>query len=117
MNLQLFCNQKNDKIKVVKSFDELLSIVEFSSIKGIGGLTKYDTALRIGNFIDFFPDKIYLHAGALQGAEIILQRKITESYIYVNDLPKPFQTSDLSTADIENMLCICKKSFASLWKK
>jgi hypothetical protein len=47
------------------SFDELFQMVDnaIGGIHGIGPLTVYDTACRIGEYLNLKPEKIYLHAG------------------------------------------------------
>ena len=54
--------KKLDELSNCKNFDCLLKIVEACAkqIKGIGELTIYDTALRIGFYLDIYPDKVYL---------------------------------------------------------
>ena len=38
---------------------------------GIGSLTVYDTATRIGAFLKLEPDRVYLHAGTRDGARAL----------------------------------------------
>lgn len=104
--------EKKNEIKKVQSFDDLISIVDNCRIKGISDLTIYDTAHRIGEFIKKYPDKVYLHRGTRTGAEILLG-KIKESYITISQLPQPFQTSNLTAAEIEDVLCIYKDRLRS----
>lgn len=102
---------KINEIKNSKSFDELFSIMEGSSIKGIGELTVYDTANRIGAFMNLYPEKIYLHAGTLVGAKKILGN-VSDKYLLKSDLPKEFQRKDLACWEIEDILCIFKHAFS-----
>ena len=53
--------RKADQLILCKKFDEVYSIVEQAGIKGIGPLTVYDTAQRIGAMLKIKPDKVYLH--------------------------------------------------------
>src|SRR5947209_2442729 len=50
-------------IRSAQDFETLLTIVDKSRTKGIGELAIYDTAIRIGSYLNLEPDKIYLHAG------------------------------------------------------
>ena len=98
---------KIDQIRTVKSFDDLISMVQSCKVKGIGPLAIYDTAQRIGCYLEIYPDKIYLHSGTRTGAEILLG-PIKGNYIMPNQLPQPFQIKDLSASEIEDILCIYK---------
>jgi hypothetical protein len=99
--------QKLSSLKKVKSFDEILCILRLARIHGIGELTIYDTASRIGAFLNLFPNKIYLHAGTKIGAKNLLG-KVSANYILKTDLPKQFRRSDLACWEIEDILCIFK---------
>jgi hypothetical protein len=98
---------KLDKVENAKSFDELISVIESCRIKGISDLAIYDTAHRIGSFLGQQPQKVYIHRGTRTGAEIFCG-KIKGNCITIDKLPKPFQDSDLTAADIEDILCIYK---------
>ncbi|WP_282774577.1 hypothetical protein [Phaeodactylibacter xiamenensis] len=100
-----------DKIEAAKTFDELLKVVESCKIKGVGELTCYDTANRIGAKLKLKPDLIYLHAGTKKGAEKLLGMKLRDKCIRKVDLPAPFQTDELTPAEIEDILCIYKDRF------
>jgi len=98
---------KKDNLTKVRTFSELISIIESCKITGIGNLTIYDTAHRIGNYLGIQPDKIYLHRGTKTGA-INLLEKIDSKYITKSHLPIPFQNANLSCSEIEDILCIYK---------
>lgn len=104
-------NDKKDEIQNSKTFDELLRIVENCKLKGIGELACYDTANRIGAKLGLTPDVIYLHAGTKKGAEKILGTRLTQKYLRKDELPIIFQNSDLTSAEIEDILCIYKDRF------
>ena len=91
-----------------KHFDELFSLVDSVRVHDIGPLTKYDAAHRIGCYRKLLPDKVYLHNGALLGAEYLLKTRIRERSISKLQLPSPFHSEDVSCADIEDILCIYK---------
>jgi len=57
-------------LKTAPSFDELLQTVDNAvhSLRGIGELYTYDTALRIGAYLRKLPERVYLHAGTRVGA-------------------------------------------------
>jgi len=58
------------KLNRARDFDELHKLVTraIGSIHGIGRLTVYDTALRIGAKLSLAPDRVYLHTGTRTGA-------------------------------------------------
>ena len=99
-----------DSISNVNNFEDLIRIVRTSRVYGIGELAIYDTAVRIGAFLDIWPDKIYLHAGAKIGA-LALNPNLLNDIISKDDLPPDFRTSDLSCYELEDILCIYKKMF------
>lgn len=101
---------KIGSIGTVKSFKELHEIVKSSKIKGIGELCIYDTAERIGIFLNIFPDAVYLHRGTRDGAKKIIGR-IKGNLLLKKDLPTPFQRNDLSYSELEDILCRYKNFF------
>jgi hypothetical protein len=86
-------------------FDAVHRLVDESirGIDGIGPLTVYDIAHRIGAYLRKEPTRVYLHAGTKVGALALgIEDDVFDSRI----LPKPF--SRLSAAEIEDCLCIYK---------
>jgi len=86
-------------------FDALHKLVdvEIRQIKGIGPLTVYDIAHRIGAYYRKAPEYVYLHAGTRIGATVF---GIKGDSFDPKILPKEF--SCLSPAEIEDCLCIYK---------
>jgi hypothetical protein len=93
------------------SFDDIMEIAYEARIPGIGELAVYDTAIRIGSYLDIWPENIYLHAGARVGAYAIVPN-LNSNVISREELPEPFRSSDLTGYDLEDMLCIYKKVFS-----
>jgi len=60
------------KLARASSFAELHRAVEneIGDIKGIGALTVYDIAHRIGAQFEKAPERVYLHAGTRIGAQV-----------------------------------------------
>jgi len=103
LNAEQTLQAAKEKIENLNSFDQLHDLVreEIGKIKGIGSLAIYDITHRIAAFLQFEPQKIYLHAGTRLGARFLgLSGDVVES----NKLPKVF--SKLSPAEIEDCLCI-----------
>lgn len=95
------------------SFDQLYTVVEeeIGGIYGIGLLTTYDIAQRIGAYLKLRPQKVYLHAGAKRGAQILKvgrgKRKV-ERQAFHPDLQR------LQPQFIEDFLCICQQDLVRL---
>ncbi|WP_146193069.1 hypothetical protein [Maritimibacter sp. 55A14] len=100
---QLLAN--SESISAAQDFDALLVVVNHTirSIRGIGELTVYDTAHRIGAFLGLAPEKVYLHAGARTGAAGL---GFSGKMIEKDQLPAAF--APLTAAEIEDCLCIYK---------
>ncbi len=83
-------------------FAALHSIVvrEVGQVAGIGPLTVYDVALRVGAFLGKVPDLVYLHAGTKAGAAVF---GLSGEGIDPKELPAPF--SRLTAAECEDCLC------------
>lgn len=99
-----------------KTFEDILKICEKVTIKGIGELTAYDVAFRLGYQMvhlqnaseKLLPDKIYLHAGTKQGAlklEVI-QKWSRKKSLTLEELPEWLQKEPPYI--IENFLCVYK---------
>lgn len=114
IKLNIFAEQlklKENEISKTKSFDELLSTIEKVKCFGIAKLAKYDTATRIGAYLNIFPDKIYLHTGTKVGAKNLLGNIDEKKYLLLKDLPKEFLKHDLTASEFEDILCIFKDNF------
>lgn len=104
---------KVDFISKSSSFENLHSLIRdhIGIIKGIGPLTVYDVAHRIGAYLNLSPKLIYLHAGTLTGAKAF---KLRGECISPAMLPAPFRR--LSAAEIEDCLCVYKDRFQRITK-
>ena len=80
---------------------------EIWSIRGIGDLTVYDIAQRIGAFRKLSPRYVYLHAGTKEGASAL---GLSGERILPSDLPLAF--SQLTPSEIEDCLCLFKAQLA-----
>lgn len=99
-------------VREAKTFDDILSIVLNCRIKGFGELAVYDTAIRIGSFLNIEPSKVYIHAGARKGVVVLeskgylLQGSSSKAFLAQCDLPIPMQK--LKAAETEHFLCSMK---------
>lgn len=94
-------------IERCESFHALFRIVRraIGGIPGIGELTVYDTALRIGAKLDLHPDRVYLHAGTRAGAKA-LRLDHGADWLSLDALPVAMRK--LSPQQVEDILCIYK---------
>ena len=94
-------------LRQARSFEELYETISslIRSIPGIGELTVYDTALRIGSKLGHEPAVVFLHAGTRKGARC-LGLNVSREFIPVSELPRAFQR--LKPREIEDVLCIYK---------
>ncbi len=76
---------------------------QIGGIKGVGDLTVYDIADRIGAYFGKAPERVYLHAGTRIGARAF---DIRGDLFDPKILPQPF--SRLAPSEIEDCLCIYK---------
>jgi hypothetical protein len=94
-------------LKKSDTFEELHGKLSdlVGNIKGIGALYLYDTAFRIGAFLNLEPVYVYLHAGTSRGAKN-LGLKQTYGLINLNILPPALKK--LRAWEVEDILCIYK---------
>lgn len=93
-----------------RSFKLLHELLEKKRLKGVGPLTCYDTAQRIGYALGFPPeDYVYLHAGAQLPGE----KKEIDGHVATSELAKEL-TAAFPAYHIENLLCIYKNELATI---
>jgi len=100
-------------LKQCQTFAELHDTVRevIGDIRGIGPLTIYDTALRIGAYLGLEPGKVYLHAGTREGAKS-LGFGPRRRYLQLSELPEPFH--NLKPREVEDCLCIYKTDLSAI---
>ena len=91
----------------LKTFSELYELVAqtLRPIPGIGLLTIYDTAHRLGAYLKFSPEHVYLHAGVRVGAKALALPEWKDK-LPMSAFPKAFQR--LRPEQVEDCLCIYK---------
>lgn len=104
-----------NQVRECKSFHELWLLLyqllkptegPIKPVKGLGDLYIYDTALRLGAYLCLTPDKVYLHAGTLEGAKRFGFIASSKAWLEVNELPEDLQK--LPPHELEDVLCIYK---------
>lgn len=95
------------------SFDQVFEIVSECRVKGFGELSIYDTSLRISSFLNLEPDKVYLHAGARKGVEILEEKGYVrpgvskQKWVEMHDLPEEMKV--FSAKEAEHFSCSKKE--------
>jgi signal recognition particle subunit SEC65 len=103
------------------TFQDLYELVRKTiAHPGIGELTVYDIAKRIGAKIKVMPDIVYLHCGALDGAHSlnrimkgVLSEDIKKRRLPMKSLPEELKV--LEPYQVENFLCNFKKKLEVLY--
>lgn len=101
--------ESKELLRQCKDFEELYRLVDetIRPISGIGELTVYDTADRLGMHLRRAPERVYLHAGTKDGARRLgLDDGPT---IAMEELPEPLR--ELEPYEVEDCLCIYKDHF------
>ncbi|HKU17643.1 MAG TPA: hypothetical protein VJP80_00020 [Candidatus Saccharimonadales bacterium] len=102
------------ELEAASSFEELHDVVHATicDISGIGKLTVYDTALRIGAFRGLAPRNVFLHAGTRVGARK-LGLDTSQEFLPFSIFPTELRV--LKPREIEDVLCIYKHRFNAAW--
>ncbi|WP_100629838.1 hypothetical protein [Algoriphagus formosus] len=101
------------------SFDQIFEIVTECKVKGFGELSIYDTSLRISSFLSIEPEKVYLHAGARKGIQILeekgyVNRGISQQkWVEMKDLPEELNV--LTPKEVEHFSCSKKDQLEKLF--
>jgi len=94
----------------VKDFDTLYDWLDTIKPAGIGPVTLYDVATRIGAYLGYEVQSLYLHAGVHLGwARLHGKRMPLILRIPKDELPLPLQS--LPTDEIEDFLCCYREMF------
>lgn len=110
--------RKKMLIHNVADFNELYEHIESCRIRGIGRLTIYDCAIRIGYILkpQILPTDVYLNAGAFKGAQALYELEILREkprYIMPIDCFPGF-LDGMSAIFIEDYLCVNHKILESI---
>ncbi len=99
------CLSRNKQSDSFKDFDDIYSWIKSITkpTDGLGLVTTYDVARRLGAWLRVQPKMVYLHGGAAEGAKKL---GIKGEIVSLNDFPKEIQS--LGATHAENFLCICK---------
>lgn len=109
----------------VDDFDDMHDYLDNIKPYGIGPVTVYDVAVRIGAYLGIEPYSVYMHAGVRQGFRAMSEalerigypkanwyiRNINRDKIPVNNFPKPLDS--MRADDVEDILCTYREVFDS----
>ena len=94
------------------NFDDLHRRIQVAigSLHGVGELMVYDTSLRIGAKIGYFPQRVYMHSGTRVGARA-LGLNWRADCLEISAFPQELRA--LEPHEIEDCLCIFKAQLGS----
>ena len=101
-------------------FDAIHDLLDEIKPRGIGPVTVYDVATRVGAYLGIEPESVYLHAGVKQGIKALEEKGIMDSG--TSRLPRvpmylfPPPWDEMKADDVEDMLCTYREVFES-WQK
>lgn len=104
--------RRASEIRSSPDFEALITLVEHctTGIRRFGVLAVYDTSLRLGAYLDLWPEVVYLHAGTMKGC-CALGIATLNGQVTMDKLPRPIQV--LKPHEAEDFLCIYKEQFAN----
>ena len=93
-------------IRTAADFEELHDLLHgiIGGVPGIGALTVYDIATRIGAHLGLEPKYVFVHSGVRVGARAV--GHVGRPRLALDELPRPFRR--LSPGEAEDCLCIFK---------
>jgi len=95
------------------TFGSLYSYIEMIATPGIGPMTIYDVAVRLGAYTKVRPSAIYLHAGTLAGLKALgLSTKGCFMSYPMELLPAVLRNKDPD--EVEDFLCTYRLAFEGL---
>ena len=105
--------EKHDELQRCKSFHELWLLIgkTLEPVRGIRELYVYDTALRIGAYLNLLPNRVYLHRGTRDGAKKFGFVTKKNEWLNIDELPDILR--ELPADEIEDILCIYKNKAMS----
>jgi hypothetical protein len=98
-----------------ESFHDLLLYCQRVAQVGIGPVTQYDVAQRIGAFLGLEPEYVYLHAGVKQGAEALGISTKGKGHLTKSELPLALRP--LTADECEDFLCVYRALFPKIKQK
>lgn len=109
-----------ERLRAARSFHDLWMVFDELKPWGIGELTVYDMATRVGAFLKLDPQRLYMHTGARAGWLALCERFAPERVEYWRReefvpkarFPKPLKW--LTVDEVEDFLCTYRDEFEEL---
>lgn len=99
-------DENKERLMALPTFEDILAELEKKEMKGIGPLTKYDTATQLAFPDKKFPKRVHLCAGAAKGAKALgVSGTAVDKQVFIDICP---DFAKMSTAQIEDFLCVYK---------
>lgn len=111
--LILACNN----VRRIRDFDKLHDHIEAIKPWGIGPVTVYDVAVRIGAYTGVEPQSLYLHAGVLEGWVALVPS--IEVWARMKRLGRswwPMEVKGWKADELEDFLCTYRELFPKIRK-
>jgi hypothetical protein len=91
-------------LREAKTFEDVYDAVKAETPWGVGPMTVYNVAERIGAWLGIYPAEfLYLHAGPMSGWRRLTGLKETRDRVPIEEVPGPLRR--LKVYDIEDALC------------
>jgi hypothetical protein len=97
-------NMERPIIERFTDFHQLWLYLDSIKPWGIGPLTVYDVAERLGRYLRLAPSRVYLHAGPTLGAKALGIPVQNKEWLEMAELPEPMRV--LSADEAEDFLCV-----------
>ena len=97
---------------VCRTFHELLTWCEDRAVPGIGPVTQYDVAQRVGEYLGLYPEYVYLHAGVRLGATALGLDVKGKAWLVQQELPSALRR--LTANETEDFLCTYRAMFPKM---
>ena len=116
---QLRTKERQTIMLHVETFDQLYEYLWSWRISGIGLMTVYDTAVRLGEALGVEPRQLYIHAGVEAGLEALVKRGYVKNELIqrkrkipMHYLPKPLRHKPADM--VEDFLCTYREAILEL---
>jgi hypothetical protein len=92
------------------TFHDFWSLLDRIKPWGIAEMTVYDVAERIGRYLRWAPDRVYMHAGVRMGAEALGITTKRKAWLMPEELPRDLRALPMDAA--EDFLCCYHRQLA-----
>lgn len=102
---------KQRQLRSFTDFDQLHDFIAELGVAGIGPVTMYDVATRVGAWLELSPESVYLHAG-VQGGALALGLVVKGDKVdRIARAALPVEFMQLTADEAEDFLCTYRTTF------